>query len=304
MSGVSGDVLATHPGFRQFRQVIPLAGFSGAAIALLRDGGGAQFVRKAATTPDLNGAMRMQADRQQWLRDRLAGMAHVPDILCQGEIDGLYYFDMEFVPSRDANAYLATASFKDVERFASSIEQLIGHLSQSRLEGRQAHLTQSVITKLVDIDARTSGAFADLLEPLHRLVASSGGLVEPAPATLSHGDLTFENILVGANNELWLIDPITSPADHYWFDLSKLFQECEGHWYLHRRKPLSTGVVHWLRNRWFRAARDLAPDYAAWHYFMLALTFARILPYARTDEDVGLIVRRVQQFSSSAAQVL
>jgi hypothetical protein len=103
---------------------------------------------------------------------------------------------------------------------------------------------------------------------------------------------------------LWLIDPIQSPIDHYWFDWAKLFQECEGHWYLHRRKPISSGVVHWLRNRWHRAAIDLVPGYAAWHYLLLALTFARILPYARSESDVEFVTARVQAFSRSAQRYI
>lgn len=304
MIGLRGEALAIHPGFSSFRQVIPLAGFSGAAIALLRNPGGSQFVRKAAMTGDRNGPMRVQADRQRWLRNRLAGAAEVPEILDEGEIEGLYYFDMEFVPSRDANAFLATASFGDTERFAASVEQLILHLSQCRLDTQAAPTTQPLILKLAEIDARTSGGFANILEPLREMIDATAFPAGATHATACHGDLTFENILVGAKHRLWLIDPIQSPMDHYWFDWSKLFQECEGYWYLHRRKPISTGVVHWLRNRWHRAANDLTPGYAAWHYLLLALTFARILPYVRTEDDMSFVVGRVQHFSLSAKQLL
>lgn len=300
MSQIHGEALAIHPGFSSFRQVIPLAGFSGAAIALLRNPGGGQFVRKAAMTSANNDPMRVQSARQRWLREQLVGAAKIPEILAEGEIDGLYYFDMEFVPSRDANTFLATVSFGDVEHFAASIEQLIRRLSECALPAKTAPTVQPLLLKLAEIDVRTSGGFTALLEPLREMIQAAD-LSSVAPhATVCHGDLTFENILVGAEHKLWLIDPIQSPVDHYWFDWAKLFQECEGRWYLHRRKPISSGVVHWLRNRWHRSACELVPGYANWHYLLLALTFARILPYARSENDIQFVTARVQEFSRSA----
>lgn len=300
MSEAQRELLAKHPGFASFRQVIPLAGFSGAGIALLRNPGGSQFVRKAAMTIDRNDAMRVQAEKQNWLRSQLEGAAEVPEILDEGEIEGLYYFDMEFVPSRDANAFLATASFDDAARFAVSVEQLIARLSQTFLSTEAGPTIQPLLLKLEEIDTRTAGAFTALLEPLREMIGASAFPSAAAHATVCHGDLTFENILVGAKHRLWLIDPIQSPTNHYWFDWAKLFQECEGYWYVHRRKPISTGVVHWLRNRWHRTACELAPGYDAWHYLLLALTFARILPYAHSESDMAFVVRRVQEFSLSA----
>lgn len=300
MRDAQRETLAAHPGFSSFQQVIPLAGFSGAAIALLRNPGGAQFVRKAAMTSEGNGALHAQASRQRWLRSRLAGAAEVPEIFDEDEVEGLYYFDMEFVPSRDANAFLATASLSDVQNFAASVEHLIRQLSECPSPTESAPTIQPLILKIAEIDTRTAGCFAALLEPLRDMIVASDFSTGTAHATVCHGDLTFENILVGAKHRLWLIDPIQSPLNHYWFDWSKLFQECEGHWYLHRRKPISTGVVHWLRNRWHRTAVELAPGYASWHYLLLALTFARILPYARTEADIGFVVGRVREFSLSA----
>ena len=106
--------------------------------------------------------------------------------------------------------------------------------------------------------------------------------------TAVHGDLTFENILVGRGGQLWLIDAIDLPFHHYWLDWAKLFQECEGRWHAHRGRPISTSVTWWLRTRWMDAAARLAPEYPSRHYLLLGLTFARILPYALSDFDSKL----------------
>ncbi|MCA1653852.1 MAG: phosphotransferase [Sphingomicrobium sp.] len=293
----------SHPAFASFARVLPLTGFSGAAIALLRDGNGPQFVRKAAATTAANAVLRRQAARQEWLRRALSDCAKVPEVRGEGEVDGLYYFDMEFVPSRDANAFIATAPFDELAGFADQVERLMSRLAESRLDDRGP--TPSLVPierKLAEIAERTAGRFDDLLAPIRSAVERLGRYAEAPVRTVTHGDLTFENILVSARGELWLIDPIESPIDHYWFDWAKLFQDCEGRWHSHRGKPISLGVSWWLRNRWLAAAARIAPDYPARHYLLLALTFARILPYVRSEADEAFVTARVEAYGEAALQ--
>ena len=302
MNDIGEDLLSEHPAFVGFRQVIPLAGFSGARVALVRAATGAQFVRKAALLATESNALRAQAARQQWLRGRLAGAAEVPEVLREETIGDLYYFDMEFVPSRDARAFLSNAPFEDVERFAGRIELLMRHLADLSVPETGPLDAGMLSSKLLEIDQKTAGRHGRVLEPLHASLAKLKGFPSGMQATVAHGDLTLENVLVGPRDRIWLIDPIKSPVDHYWFDWAKLFQDCEGRWYAHRGKQLSTGVTHWLRNRWLKSARTIAPDYADWHHLLLALTFARILPYARTKADVEFVTERVATFGQSAWQ--
>lgn len=294
--------LRGHPAFSSFEQVMPLAGFSGALIALVRTPGGAQFVRKAAMAEANNAALERQSRRQAWLRDRIAGAAEVPEVLAEGRAEDCYFFDMSFVPSRDANTFLISASLEEVKRFAASVEELMLCLSASRLDDAPAPSLEALRRKLAEIDEATQSRHRELLEPIRTTMDRLECFSDRAGATVSHGDLTFENILVSSTLKLWLIDPIQSPVDHFWLDWSKLFQECEGRWYGHRGKPLSAGVTHWLRNRWLETAGRISPDYRARHYLLLALTFARILPYTKTDSDVSFVRQRVKVFGQAALQ--
>jgi hypothetical protein len=292
-----------HPAFKGFDEVVPLTGFSGASVAILRATGGASFVRKAAKAPESNASLRAQADRQSWLRIHLEGAVNVPAVLDQAEVEDLYYFDMEFVPSRDANSFLMSATLAEVREFAARVEELITRMSRKSLDGQAAEPTlEPFRTKLAEISQRTDGRFDALISPIRDAIDHLSGFAKDPVATVCHGDLTFENILVGPRTELWTIDAIRSPVDHYWMDWAKLFQDCEGRWHIHRGKKLSIGVTRWLRNRWFSYAVRLTPEYASRHYILLALTFARILPYTNSRADLDFVAERIRLFGKAALE--
>ena len=304
MTALPSNALENHPAFAFRKGVLPLTGFSGAAIALLRTPGGSQFVRKAAGVPADNYMMREQAARLSWLRNSLMGVAEVPEVLKEGEIEGLYYFDMEFVLSGDVNIFLRSAPFDEIKLFASRVEDLMVHMSSLDDKDATPPSSKAFIDKLDQIESRTSGRFSNILMPIRDGFIQTEKILGSTQATIAHGDLTFENILVGAERRIWLIDSIQPPIDHYWMDWSKLFQECEGRWYRHRGKHLSAGITHWLRNRWLKTATEISPDYLALHHLLLALTFARILPYAKSENDTRFVAERVNAFGSAALRSL
>ncbi|MFE3837878.1 phosphotransferase [Pseudogemmobacter sonorensis] len=303
-----GDILR-HPALRDCGDAIPLSGFSGATIALIPDGP-RSFVRKASNSRAGNAGLRGQALRQQRLAGLVAGCAAMPEVLDMGERDGYFYFDMEFVPSRDAINFLSNSGFHSVADFADRVERLMIRLAETPAPAPTsgpAPLAPSkalVEAKLDQIAARTLGAFGAELAPLRAALARIDRLAAPGGATAVHGDLTFENILVDRHGALWLIDTIASPFDHFAIDWSKLFQECEGLWHAHRGRPLARGVTWWLRQRFHRAATLLDPGWPQRHYIHLGLTFARILPYVKTDEDRSFVGRRVAECGRAALETL
>lgn len=293
-----------HPALREFHEVILLSGFSGATVALVRDTP-LPFVRKASNQPNTNAALRVQALRQRALADLVKGYANVPGVFDEGERDGLYFFDMQFIPSRDAVNFLSHSSFDNVSEFADRVERLMQRLAASPPIGPAPHTPHRALLdeKLEQIGQRTGARYANVLAPLLEAVAKLQEFGAGEKPTAVHGDLTFENILVDRRGELWLIDSIPSPFDHYWLDWSKLFQECEGLWHAHRGHPLARGVTWWLRQRFHTAAAELNPAYPLCHYVLLGLTFARILPYALTEKDRAFVSLRVHECGRAALEL-
>jgi len=296
---------ADHPALRSFREVIPLSGFSGATVALVRDRE-TPFVRKVSNRAEANAPLRDQAVRQKELAGLVEGCAAMPEVLDMGESEGFFYFDMAFIPSRDAINFLSNGTFDGVAEFAERVERLMERLAASPPVGEAplAPRKQLLVEKMAQIAERTGARHEDALAPLLDAVARMDRIVADETPTAVHGDLTFENILVDRRGALWLIDTIPSPFDHYMVDWSKLFQECEGLWHAHRGRPLARGVTWWLRQYFHDAATRLDPAYPTRHYILLGLTFARILPYAKTEEDRAFVSKRVLECGRAALERL
>ncbi len=199
---MSGLVTAPlHPAFAGFSEFLPLSGLSGAEVMLLRTRAGSRIVRKIGRDAATNRVLRRQAERQRWLRTALEGEVDVPEVILEGDADGRYFFDMPFIPSRDAATFLAAADFDDIYDFAERIERLMAKLSRTGPEPEtwrppDKHM---VIRKLDEIAARTEGRHATVMQALCAAIAALDSLADASDEapTAVHGDLTFENILVG-----------------------------------------------------------------------------------------------------------
>ena len=100
-------------------------------------------------------------------------------------------------------------------------------------------------------------------------------------------------MIFSKNGELTLIDPIPAPFEHYWFDISKVFQDLEGRWFNQRGKVLPGGVTSVLRDRLLKKILNLDPSYANAHAIFLSLCFARILPYCNNKAEVNFVYSRI-----------
>ena len=151
----------TNPAFAGFSEVLPLSGLSGAHVALLRTTAGQLFVRKAGSDATTSIVLQRQARRQTWLRTAVAGSANVPEVIAEGEAEGLYYFDMPFIASRDAASLLASATFEEVNDFATRVEALMTTLASADPEPTAPRPPTKIalLDKLDEIAFRTMESF-------------------------------------------------------------------------------------------------------------------------------------------------
>ena len=98
-----------------------------------------------------------------------------------------------------------------------------------------------------------------------------------------------------------MLDLLDTPYEHYWQDVAKLHQDLAGGWYRRRSAPISQYVLDYMRHRLRETVRALDPRYDQVHAVLMAVVFARILPYVRTDAERAFVSARVRFFAEQAA---
>lgn len=269
-----------------------LSGFSGARIALMQSRiGRNRFVRKAAQGVVAAQRLADQKDRLLRLSQAFTGHIRFPEVYNEKWAGDCYWFDMEFVSGIDGVSFLSQATADRAQTYRNAVLDIWMTLQQgSHATNETYDLGKVIRRKLVDIDAKTEGRFSDTLEQID--IGAAGTSISVRPS-LCHGDLTLENMIFDARGKIFLIDPIPSPIEYIWFDISKVFQDIEGRWFIHRRKKLPLGITLGICDLLTKDLQKKYPEYLEVHSIMLALCFARILPYCTTDEDASFIVNRI-----------
>jgi aminoglycoside phosphotransferase len=204
-----------------------LTGHSGAVVTLHR-GETRSFVRKQAGTAAQNDRLRAQADKQA---DFHAQGVHCPRILGSGAVDGLFYFDMEFVAGTSIAHQCQTGIIPDRAGLVRFLLSWIAAMRQSETAPLAADAVRAKLVRVQD---------AALANPV--LEAMSLGIKyctnqllaldwSGIPQSSCHGDLTLENIL-HTKTGYCLIDFDVPELSSYYFDIAKIFQDIVGHWHL------------------------------------------------------------------------
>jgi aminoglycoside phosphotransferase len=279
-----------------------LAGLSGADVFLVSNDGKSWFVRKSARTPAESARLRRQAAKQQRFGAELAGVIRTPAILDEGEVEERFYYDMEFVRGTDGASYLRRASYADVVGLGRRLSDYL-EIAAARppvCPTGAAGLFEALFAKLCEVQRATTAVPGEVLYRLFLALdrlRQIGGL---AP-TLCHGDMTLENLLIDDHGQVWAVDLLDSPFEHYWQDVAKLHQDLAGGWYLTRQHAIATCVLDYLSRKLRDTARQLQPQYPEVHALLVAGTFVRILPYARTPQQTQFVLERLSHFARLAS---
>lgn len=148
---------------------------------------------------------------------------------------------------------------------------------------------------------RRFGSVKELLEEFLAHPKKYFAPIAELPSGFCHGDLTMDNLLWDGNGNRWMIDPIDCFFEHPWMDVAKLYQDLEGNWYQLRNHVaqrrassnlwrIGALLKDWVLERW--------PLYGRYHYYLLGLTFARILPYSLEPQLAAVVSEKSRTFLS------
>ncbi len=279
------------------RTEIELSGFSGAKVLLIREGNAPAFIRKISGSPGGNARLQAQAIKQRLTASQLIGCATTPKILEEGHLDGLYYFDMQYIKGLDGITYLRTASFPAIARFLDKLLMAIERFAdlqdpQQLFSPRQNSLGKchDILSAISTDDLRARNAMLALID-----ILENATMPDELAVTACHGDLTLENIVVTEAGDVVFIDFLDTFLSHWIADVGKLEQDLRAGWYMRKADPLPLGVISYFRqalatlsNRLLKDAPELLP-------IVLCVHLARILPYTRTIEDRSFVLDRLEQ---------
>jgi aminoglycoside phosphotransferase (APT) family kinase protein len=294
--------LRSNPVLSDTAEARALSGLSAAEVFLVTRDGRHWFVRKAARQADASARLRRQVEKQQRFAALLADDVRTPRVLGDGEVDGRYFYDMEMIRGQDGASYLRQASYREVGCFA---DRLCRYLERAAAEpallpNATDSLFAALFAKLHDVQAATGLISTDNLARLF-LSLERVRRLGPILPTLCHGDLTLENMVLGHDGTIWVVDLLDAPFEHYWQDLAKLHQDLSGGWFLLRQPPVAQCVLDYLSQRLIQAATALHPAYLELHQLLTASTFVRILPYARDEREREFLRERIDYFARRVA---
>ena len=272
-----------------------LAGYSGARIFLMSQASGDYFVRKQAYGFDHNQRLRRQMEKQEYFYALSGRPFGIPKVYRSGEKDGCFFYDMEFIDGMDAPTSLATTGLAEVRDISDQVVQLLQFFaSQQPFDAGNPEIFSVLSRRVLAVTRRDLGLpTADairILEGLDDLAAS-----DSCAATVCHGDLSLENVIVSRSGQLLLVDLLDAPLCHYWQDVAKIFLDLDGHWYARRYPRISEWTLAVLRERIIAFMSEHAQNYLKYHSVLVAVNFVRILPYATSADDRALLLQGIHR---------
>jgi len=267
-------------------------GHSGAEVVLFTDEADT-FVRKRAQRTTGSARLLKQAVKQRLFAAQGLGFPRVRDMGLDATRRA--WFEMDYVPARTLGDLVRTQASFDGQRIIAAIANLLMLFRSTESTALSADLFHSKIADIARVAEENAAAVKHIAE-LGRVTAALDALDwSGIPVSISHGDLTFENILVAPDGAVSFIDCDEPFASSWWLDAGKLFQDIAGAWCLHTLAVPSVGITERLvrfDGDMRELAAELDPGLPSRLLQFAALHLLRTVPYSRSEATVAFAIRR------------
>lgn len=227
------------------------------------------YVRKTSSSVDYNSRLRSQVQKQTKLNST---SFRCPMIIQEGFVSDLYFVDMEYIGGLNFSDYVDLNHIDDSKTLFNKMLDKIEF-------GIELQSDKDIIhRKLLSLRDKIEGRnliFDFLFQ----------NIPEKLPISDTHGDLTFENVIISHDRSIFLIDFLDSFIETPYIDLAKIHQELELFWSM-RNKILNTSFVikyDILRTIFNERLKHVKQQT---FIFFTIVNLLRILPYAKTKETL------------------
>jgi hypothetical protein len=190
--------------YMQPNRIAELSGFSGSSVNLMKNyTDGTLFVRK-------QGDITRNYEKLSLLS---TNNFIVPKIYNKTS----NILDMEYVAGIDMKSFLLINQVRVLSNFISDTMQRFMTASTPK------DYSETYMAQLSAVD------YSHLPFTLNELYSR---LPKVLPQSLCHGDFTLENLIYSKDSQFYMIDTVTGPYDSWVFDIAKMRQDFEGHWFI------------------------------------------------------------------------
>lgn len=274
-----------------------LAGHSGCKLLLLKKKGSDHIdgVRKFSKDKQYNRRLKSQADKQHNFDSKIFKS---PDVHSSGKIDGIYYFDMQYIRGVTLSESIKTMTTGEIETITDNLASFIEeNLSTVEVEN-QTDKNDLVLKKIDNIKkSLNSNGKKNLKKTFKYLDDFNWDKIESSSC---HGDLTFENILI-SNEKMYLIDFLDTFIETWVSDISKILQDLIVGWSF-RKKILEDEIteiekikMNLFKDVFCRKINNRISKTDLWEqvHLYLLLDLLRIIPYTDDEKIYEYIERSI-----------
>lgn len=289
-----------------------LKGFSGYQLEIRRTEK-INFVRKSARELQQNAKLKSEINKLSQL-DVIAintKLFHVPRLLHFGENnEGLFYYDIEFIPSWELATYIPRIEPRQIEHIATVLVAIIDSFANTQKLVIPILAEEAFICgKLNETGEKLLSSYGIYSTDVDKLIDQYAELVAglqipstllPNLTTFCHGDLALDNVLINRNGEIYIIDPLSNGHESFMWDVSKVLQSSLLNWHqikhsefsldlTYKRIHLSVPERMILFNTHFTTRIGQKIDNRTTILY-LATTMARVMKYFKTYEQLSAML--------------
>jgi len=262
-------------------------GISGCDLQLIQN----SVVRKISPSEEYNDRLENQM-KKQLLFNMPVDNIIVPRVLGQGNLNGLFYFDMEYINGSLFNETFQRISKSELEYH---LQTLMSYLSRPNyLFYTRNEMKDIVVTKLVNL--RKKSQYKKLIDWMVDGIAWDN-IKDIIPKGYCHGDLTFSNILFVDDN-LCFLDFLDSYIESPIMDVIKLKQDLYYGWYLNFL-PVDFIYVTRMKQVFRHLWSQIEQEYSKMIHTELfdvfdIINYLRIEPYITTDLQLEVLQKTIK----------
>lgn len=270
----------------------PLTGHSGCGLNLYKKND-MVFLRKDSGTPEYNRRLKKQFIKQN--KFVLSGIK-TPQIINHGQENGLFFFDMEFLNGVTLAEYMSSIKIKEINSLISMLFKALPYQETKR----SSDADKTFKKKIAEIKKKLRPSDTEAVQAVSILEKFD---FSDIPLSYCCGDLTLENIMLGSDKQIYLIDFLDSFYNSWMIDVAKLLQDLDIHWsYRHREIDFNLAMRLAVAKEALLENIFEMPDgfkNVKMIYHILLLNILRIIPYTKDEETARFLKSALNKVMST-----